>query len=66
MSSKYRGKGLGELLVRHVIEYARRELGDVDLHLTSSPHRLAANKLYQKLGFEKRETNAYEMRVRVE
>lgn len=66
VSSKYRGQGLGELLVQHVISFARRELRDVDIHLTSSPHRVAANKLYQKLGFEKRETNAYEMRVREE
>ena len=66
VSSKNRGQGLGELLVQHVIEYARRELGNVDIHLTSRPHRVAANKLYQKLGFEKRETNAYEMRVREE
>ena len=57
-------QGLGVLLVQHLIDYARRELGYVDLHLTSSPHRVAANRLYQKLGFEKRETNAYEMRVR--
>ena len=66
VSSKYRGQGLGELLVQYVIEFARRELRNVDIHLTSSPHRVAANKLYQKLGFEKRETNAYEMRVREE
>ena len=66
VSSKYRGQGLGELLVQHVISFARRELENVDIHLTSRPHRVAANKLYQKLGFEKRETNAYEMRVRGE
>ena len=65
VGSGYRGQGLGELLVLHVIEYARRELGNVDLHLTSRPHRVAANNLYQQLGFEKRETNAYVMRVRV-
>ena len=64
VGSRYRGRGLGELLVRHVIEYARRELGNVDIHLTSRPHRLAANNLYQKLGFEKRDTNAYVLRVR--
>ena len=66
VSSKYRGQGLGELLVQHVISFARRELENVDIHLTSRPHRVAANKLYQNLGFEKRETNAYEMRVRAE
>lgn len=42
VSSKYRGQGLGGLLVQHVIEYARRELRNVDIHLTSSPHRMAA------------------------
>lgn len=65
VSSNYRGQGLGVLLVQHVIEYAKSELRNVDIHLTSSPHRVAANKLYQRMGFEKRETNAYEMRVRV-
>lgn len=64
VSSNYRGQGLGVLLVQHVIGYAKEELRNVDIHLTSSPHRVAANKLYQKMGFEKRETNAYEMRVR--
>ena len=54
------------LLITGVVEYARRDLGNVDIHLTSSPHRVAANKLYQKLGFEKRETNAYEMRGKEE
>ena len=64
VSSLYRGQGLGVLLVQHLIDYARRELGNVDLHLASRPERVAANELYKKLGFEKRETNAYEMRVR--
>lgn len=64
VSSQYRGQGLGMLLVKRVIEYAKRELRDVDIHLTSRPFRVAANMLYQKMGFEKRETNAYEMRIR--
>ncbi len=64
VSSRYRGQGLGRMLMERVIEYARCELGDVELHLTSSPLRVAANELYKKLGFEKRETNAYGMRVR--
>lgn len=64
VSSLYHGKGLGALLGQHVIDYARRELGNVDLYLTSRPERVAANELYKKLGFEKRETNGYMMRVR--
>ena len=63
VSSKYRGQGLGELLVQHVISFARRELENVDIHLTSRPHRVAANKLYQKLGFKKKETNVYVMKL---
>lgn len=63
VSSRYRGRGLGLLLMKHLIEYAKTELHDVTLHLTSSPHRVAANKMYQKLGFEKRDTNAYEMKI---
>ena len=31
------------------------------LHLTSNLMRVAANKLYQSLGFQKKETNAYQM-----
>ena len=64
VSLECRGQGLGRMLMEHLIDYARRELGDVDLHLTSRPHRVKANELYQKLGFEKRETNAYVMRIR--
>lgn len=63
VSSRYRGQGLGKLLLEHVISFARKELGDVDLHLTSRPERVEANSLYQKLGFEKRETNAYVLRM---
>jgi hypothetical protein len=34
------------------------------LDLTSSPSRVAANELYLKLGYEKRETNIYRMKLR--
>lgn len=64
VSSSYRGQGLGRLLLEHVIDFARQELGNVDLHLTSRPERVAANELYRSLGFEKRETNAYVLRIR--
>ena len=64
VSSECRGQGIGRMLMEHLIDYSRRELGDVDLHLTSRPHRVKANELYQRLGFEKRDTNAYVMRLR--
>lgn len=63
VSSRYRGQGLGKMMMKHMIEYARRELKTVDIHLTSNPYRDAANRLYQRLGFEKRETNAYVMKI---
>ena len=35
------------------------ELGAKTIDLTSRPSREAANRLYQRLGFEMRETNVY-------
>lgn len=54
----HRGKGLGEQLVEALIARAR-SYGLKHIDLTSSPKRVAANALYQKLGFVKRKTNAY-------
>jgi ribosomal protein S18 acetylase RimI-like enzyme len=62
--SSYRGQGLGKRLMEHLIDYVRENLGEVDLHLTSHPTRVAANALYQSLGFEKRDTNFYRMTIR--
>lgn len=64
--SSCRGQHLGRDLMAHLIDYARENLGDVDLHLTSHPTRVAANALYQSLGFEKRDTNFYRMKIRKE
>lgn len=64
VSSSRRGQGLGKRLMEHLIDYARENLGDIDLHLTSHPTRVAANALYQLLGFEKRDTNFYRMKIR--
>jgi ribosomal protein S18 acetylase RimI-like enzyme len=50
-----RGRGVGELLNRHAIDLAYA-LGAKTIDLTS---REAANRLYQKLGFEARTTNVY-------
>ena len=58
VSSKYRGQGLGRLLVEHMISEARR-MNVHSIHLTSNPKRVAANKLYQSLGFTKYDTNCY-------
>jgi len=56
-----RGQGLGRLLMQHVIDYAKSHAKGL-LMLTSNPSRIAANKLYQSLGFEQKQTNVYVMR----
>lgn len=55
-----RGHGLGKKLLEAAIELARAE-GAQQLDLTSRPFRDAANRLYQNLGFEKRDTNVYRL-----
>lgn len=57
------GKGVGKALLDAAIYYAREEKV-VQIELTSNPTRIAANKLYQKLGFEKRETNYYKLQLK--
>lgn len=56
----FRGKGIGEKLVQHAIEFAKTKQVNL-LMLTSHPSRIAANKLYPRVGFNKRETNVYKM-----
>lgn len=58
VSTKQRGKGLGRLLVEHMINEARK-MNVLSIHLTSNPKRVAANNLYQRMGFMKYETNCY-------
>lgn len=60
VSSNYRGQHLGKWLMEHVLEQAK-SFAPIELHLTSNPKRVAANKLYQSLGFQKKETNCYQM-----
>jgi ribosomal protein S18 acetylase RimI-like enzyme len=58
VSSKARGQGIGAALCKHALEHAKLS-GAVSVDLTSRPSREAANLLYQKLGFTRRETNVY-------
>lgn len=62
VSSAYRGQHLGKHLMEYVLEQAKA-YAPVELHLTSNPMRVAANKLYQSLGFQKKETNCYQMSI---
>jgi ribosomal protein S18 acetylase RimI-like enzyme len=53
-----RGHGVGDQLNRFALDLAR-EKGAKTVDLTSRPSREAANRLYQRIGFEPRDTNVY-------
>ena len=57
-----RGKGLGQQLSEKLIQRAKAR-GARAVHLSSHVSRVAGNKLYQKLGFEKWDTNFYRMKL---
>jgi ribosomal protein S18 acetylase RimI-like enzyme len=53
-----RGKGVGEAINREALARAKAA-GATTVDLTSRPSREAANRLYQRIGFEARTTNVY-------
>ena len=53
-----RGQRVGERLSEAALERAR-SLGARSTDLTSRPSREAANRLYARMGFERRESNVY-------
>ena len=57
----FRGQGFSKQLVAHAIEFVKSQQIPL-LMLTSNPKRIAANKLYQAMGFERKETNVYRMK----
>lgn len=59
---EYRGNGIGQVLMDKVEELAR-QMGASTIELTSKPERVAANEMYLKLGYEKRNTNCYRKRL---
>ena len=60
VSSKCRGRGYGKELMTAMVEAAKK-MNVHHIQLTSNPTRMAANQLYQDLGFERYETNCYKM-----
>ncbi len=57
-----RGKGVGEALIREALALARREDART-VNLASRPSRLAAIRLYKRIGFAPRETNIYKFEI---
>ena len=60
VSSKSRGRGYGKELMTAMIEAAKK-MNVHHIQLTSNPARVAANRLYQEMGFERYETNCYRL-----
>lgn len=58
VDERARGRGVGEALVQAALAEAAAA-GATSVDLTSRPSREAANRLYQRLGFEARQTNVY-------
>ena len=63
VDESFRGQGLSKLLVAHAIEFTKAKQVP-SLMLTSNPKRVAANKLYQSIGFGRKETNIYRMKFK--
>lgn len=57
-----RGQGIGEALSLEAISIARAA-GARNVDLTTRPSRVAAGRLYEKIGFQPRETRVYRFLV---
>ncbi len=58
VDNDHRGEGIGKKLNQEALQIAQKA-GAKTVELTSRPARESANRLYQDLGFQKRETNVY-------
>ena len=63
VDEQHRGQGVAQALTREALALAEIA-GARTVDLTSRPSREAANRLYQKLGFQKRESNVYRYTLR--
>ena len=58
VANSYRNLGLGQLLMERVLEVARKDKA-LYVELTSRKDRVVAHHLYEKVGFEKRDSYIY-------
>lgn len=62
VDEKYRGMGIGRKLTQKMIDVAKQKRAKT-ISLTTNPAREAANAMYQKMGFFKKETNYYRINL---
>lgn len=62
VDASMRNQGYGQALTQAAIQFAHSQKAKA-VSLTSRPERVAANKLYQKLGFQLLKTNLYRMNL---
>lgn len=60
VDKEFRGKGIATKLINYAIKNAKTK-GVSSLNFTSRPERETANRLYEKLGFKKRDTNVFQI-----
>ena len=58
VDGSFRGRGIGRALLTRLLEEGRAA-GAAGVTLTSNPERADATRLYLRLGFSRRNTNAY-------
>ena len=63
VDQRYRGQGIARALTKEALVLAEAA-GARTVDLTSRPSREAANRLYEKLGFQKRDSNVYRYTLR--
>lgn len=62
VDAKWRGQGIGRLLVEKLLEVAREKQVS-DVLLFTADHRKAAMHLYEKIGFRPKGSNLYVLRM---
>ncbi len=62
VDSDYRGLSLAEQMLKHAEEYAK-EKGAMYLQLTCGKQRIAAHHVYEKCGFEKRDSDVFRKEI---
>jgi ribosomal protein S18 acetylase RimI-like enzyme len=62
VDSNSRGKGIGEKLIRILVDEAEKK-GLSEILLFTEDHRIAAINLYKKIGFKLKESRVYQLNI---